>query len=88
MYTSVLCVGEGDRDARHKEHMPEGTCEAAGGDTHMVFGHYFPIFWAYKLSRRSSSGQLHRLHHPIFSPYAHLQKSFCQTGKISNDAFL
>lgn len=47
MYTSVLCVGEGNRNARHQEHMPEGTCEAACGDTHMVFGHHFPIFWTY-----------------------------------------
>lgn len=64
--------------------MFEGTGKAAGGDTNMVLGNNLPVLWAYKLGRWSSFGQLHRLHYPIFSTYAHLQKSLCQTGKKKN----
>lgn len=47
MYPAVLRVGEGDRDARYPEYMPESLGEAAGGDSDMVSGHYFSIFWAH-----------------------------------------
>lgn len=61
--------------------MFEGTSKAAGGDTNMVLGNNLPLLRAYKLRSWGSFGQLHRIHYPIFSTYAHLQKSLCQTGK-------
>ena len=56
MYSIVLCMGEGDRDARYEEHMFEGTSKAACGDTNMVFGYNLPIFWAHKLCSWGSLG--------------------------------
>ncbi len=56
MYSIVLCMGEGDRDARYEEHMFEGTSKAACGDTNMVFGDNLPIFWAHKLCSWGSLG--------------------------------
>ena len=68
--------------------MFEGTGKAAGGDSNMVLGNNLPVLRAYKLRSWGSFGQLHRLHYPIFSTYAHLQKSLCQTGKKKkNEAF-
>jgi hypothetical protein len=67
--------------------MFEGTSKAAGGDTNMVFGNNLPVLWAYKLRRWGSFGQLHRLYYPVFSTYAHLQKSLCQAGKKKKKAF-
>lgn len=56
MYSVVLCMGEGDRDAWHEEYMFESTSKAASGDTNMVFGHNLPIFRAHKLCSWGSTG--------------------------------
>lgn len=47
MHTTVFRVGEGDRNARHKEHFLKGTSKIASGDTHMVLGNYLSIFWTH-----------------------------------------
>lgn len=52
VHTSVLRVGEGDRDARVQELVQEGGCEAAGGDSDMVPGHNLPLLRPHQLHRR------------------------------------
>lgn len=68
--------------------MFKGSSEATSGDTNMVLGDNFPILWTHKLRRGGSFGELHRLHNPSISPYAHLQKSLCSTGKSSQPFLL
>lgn len=72
MHSTIFCVGESGGNAWYKEHMFEGTCPVACGDTNMVLGNYISFLWSHQLSCGGSLGQLHRLHHPCFSPYAHL----------------
>lgn len=47
MHPIILCVGEGDRDARHKEHVLKGISEAACCHTHMVLGYNLSLLWTH-----------------------------------------
>lgn len=44
VYTVILCVGEGYRDARVQEYVQESSSTIACGDPHLVFGHCVPFF--------------------------------------------
>lgn len=46
MHAVVFRLGEGDRHARHKEHMFESSSEATSCGSNLVFGHYFPFLWS------------------------------------------
>lgn len=46
LYAIVFRVGEGYRNAWHKEHIFESTGAVACGDTNMVLGHYISFLWS------------------------------------------
>lgn len=81
VHSALLCVGEGDRDAPHEEHILEGARPAAGGDPHLVPGHHFPLLWADQLRRGRPLGQLHCLHHPRRCPHGHFPVGLCPAGQ-------